>query len=60
MEKVKIMIQSLTNDLDAGSIYAYAESKVAQYSYKKTAVDFYTIQFHCSIKQLSNSHAPKP
>lgn len=36
-----IVVQSLSNKLDAGEIYAYAESKVVNYSYKKTALNFY-------------------
>ena len=55
---IGIMIQSLTNDLDAGSIYAYAESKVTQYSYKKTAVEFYTHSvplLNKAIKQLTSA-----
>ena len=37
-----IIVQSLSNKLDAGEIYAYAESKVVNYSYKKTALNFYS------------------
>lgn len=37
-----IIVQSLSNKLDAGKIYAYAESKVVNYSYKKTALNFYS------------------
>ncbi len=37
-----IIVQSLSNKLDAGEIYAYAESKVVHYSYKKTALSFYS------------------
>lgn len=37
-----IIVQSISNKLDAGEIYAYAESKVVNYSYKKTALNFYS------------------
>ena len=37
-----IIVQSLSNKLDAGEIYAYAESKVVNYSYTKTALNFYS------------------
>lgn len=37
-----IIVQSIGNKLDAGEIYAYAESKVVNYSYKKTALNFYS------------------
>lgn len=37
-----IIVQSLSNKVDAGEIYAYAESKVVNYSYKKTALNFYS------------------
>jgi folate-dependent phosphoribosylglycinamide formyltransferase PurN len=37
-----IIVQSLSNKLDAGEIYAYAESKIVNYSYKKTALNFYS------------------
>lgn len=37
-----IIVQKLTNKLDAGAIYAFAQSKVVKYSYKKTAINFYS------------------
>lgn len=37
-----IIVQQLTNKLDAGVIYAFAQSKVVKYSYKKTALNFYS------------------
>ena len=38
---IGIIVQTLSNELDAGEIYAFAESKVVSYSYKKTALNFY-------------------
>ena len=36
-----IIVQAICNKLDAGEIYAFAESKVVNFSYKKTALNFY-------------------
>lgn len=52
-----IIVQSLNNKLDAGEIYAFAESKVVNFSYKKTALNFYsnsTPLLDKAIKNLSN------
>lgn len=37
-----IIVQALSNKLDAGEIFAFAESKVVNFSYKKTAINFYS------------------
>jgi hypothetical protein len=37
-----IIVQRLTNELDAGAILAFTESKIVSYSYKKTALNFYS------------------
>jgi len=37
-----IIVQALSDKLDAGEIYAFAESKVVNFSYKKTAINFYS------------------
>lgn len=52
-----IIVQTLTNKLDAGDIYAFAESKVFNFSYKKTAINFYsssTPLLNKAIINLSN------
>lgn len=49
-----IIVQSLNNKLDAGDIYAYAESKVINYSYKKTALNFYSNSVPLLDKAISN------
>ncbi len=36
-----IIVQRLSNRLDAGKVLAFAESKIVNYSYKKTALNFY-------------------
>ena len=41
-KSIGIIVQSLSNKLDAGEIYAYAETKIVNYSYKKTALNFYS------------------
>lgn len=55
-----IIVQSLSNKLDAGEIYAYAESKVVNYSYKKTALNFYSNSAPLLNKAISNlaNHNP--
>lgn len=40
-EKTGLIVQRLNNNLDAGEILAFAESKLIHYSYKKTAEEFY-------------------
>ncbi len=52
-----IIIQAICNKLDAGEIYAYAESKVVNFSYKKTALNFYSNSVPLldkAIRNLSN------
>tara|TARA_B100000401_G_scaffold428929_1_gene362036 strand:+ start:176 stop:1756 length:1581 start_codon:yes stop_codon:yes gene_type:complete len=41
-KSIGIIVQSLSNKLDAGEIYAYGESKIVNYSYKTTALNFYS------------------
>lgn len=40
-EKSGLIVQKLNNELDAGEILAFAESKLVHYSYKKSAEQFY-------------------
>ena len=47
-----IIVQKLSNQIDAGKIFAFAESKVINYSYKETAKNFYKTQNTCFQKQL--------
>ena len=52
-----IIVQSICNKLDAGEIYAFAESKVVNFSYKKTALNFYSNSIpllNCAVRNLSN------
>lgn len=49
-----IIVQSLTNELDAGKVYAYAESKLVHYSYRKTAENFYQQSKYLLRKAIIN------
>ena len=40
-KKIGIIVQKLSNKLDAGKIYSFTETKVVDFSYKKTAMNFY-------------------
>lgn len=42
-KKSGVIVQKISNKLDAGKIYAFAESKVIDFSYKKTSLNFYGI-----------------
>ena len=49
-----LIVQRLTNELDAGNILAFAESKLVDYSYKKTAENFYKQSRFLLSKALIN------
>lgn len=49
-----IVIQTLSNRLDAGEIYAFAESKVVDFSYKRTAINFYSNSIPLLSSALTN------
>ena len=36
-----IVVQSISNKIDSGKIYALAKSRIGNYSYKKTSINFY-------------------
>lgn len=48
------IVQQLSNELDAGKIYAYGESKVVNFSYKKTAMNFYGNSKYLLPKAIDN------
>ena len=53
-----IIVQRLSNELDAGVIYAFAQSKVVNFSYKKTALNFYANSaplLNKAVNNLSNN-----
>lgn len=54
-----IVVQRLSNELDAGEILAFASSKVVNYSYKKTAVNFYSNSAYLLQKAVTNLSSNK-
>ena len=53
-KSIGIIVQRLTNKLDAGKILAFAESKIVNFSYKKTAINFYTNSKFLLSKAIDN------
>ena len=53
-EKSGLIVQKLTNKLDAGEVLAFAESKLVHHSYKKTVNFFYGISRFLLKKSLEN------
>lgn len=49
-----IIVQQLSNELDAGKVYAFAESKVVNYSYKQTSINFYSNSKYLLSKAIDN------
>ena len=55
-----IIVQALSNKLDAGEIFAFAESRVINFSYRKTAIEFYSNSPPLLSKALTNLFAGSP
>lgn len=53
-KKVGTIVQLITNKLDAGKIYAFNESKIINYSYRKTAINFYSNSRFLLSKAIDN------
>jgi folate-dependent phosphoribosylglycinamide formyltransferase PurN len=53
-DKSGLMVQRLTNQLDAGEVLAFAESKLVHHSYKKSAQQFYQVSEFLLRKALIN------
>ena len=51
---VGIVVQQLSNKLDAGDILAFADSKIVNYSYKKTVINFYANSKYLLSKAIDN------
>lgn len=51
---VGTIVQSISNKLDAGKVWAICHSKVHHHSYKKTALNFYENSRHLLLKALIN------
>jgi hypothetical protein len=55
-----IIVQRLSNELDGGEVYAFAESKLAHHSYKETALTFYGLSKYRLRKALINYQGNRP
>ena len=53
-KKSGVIVQKLTNKLDAGTVYAFAESKVVNFSYRQTALNFYSISKYLLRRAINN------
>ena len=53
-KKSGVIVQKLNNELDAGTVYAFAESKVVNYSYRNTALNFYSVSKYLLRKAINN------
>lgn len=51
---VGIIVQQLCNELDAGKVYAFAESQLVNYSYKQTSINFYKNSKYLLHKAIEN------
>jgi hypothetical protein len=49
-----VIVQKLSNKLDAGEILAFAQTKVIGHSYKKTALNLYSSSKHLLRKAVNN------
>ena len=59
-DHIGVIIQQLTNALDAGPILAYSESKIHRHSYKKTIMGAYAISPDMLGKALRNLELGQP
>jgi hypothetical protein len=57
---VGIIVQELSNKLDAGKVWAICHSKISHHSYKKTAINFYTNSRFLLRKALLNLSRNNP
>lgn len=53
-KSIGIVVQSLTNKLDSGKILALANSKIENFSYTKTAINFYGNSKYLLSKAIDN------
>ena len=58
-KKSGVIVQKISNELDAGTIYAFAESKVVNFSYKKTALNFYSVSKYLLRSAIINLNQGK-
>ena len=55
-----IIVQALSNKLDAGLIFAFSESRVTNFSYRNTALEFYSNSAPLLRKALANLFSGSP
>ncbi|MDC0078755.1 hypothetical protein OAJ46_01225 [Candidatus Pelagibacter sp.] len=53
-KKTGVIVQKLSNRLDSGDIYAFGEVKNINYSYRKTAINFYSLSPFLLLKSINN------
>ena len=59
-DKSGVIVQRLSNKLDAGEVYAIAHSRLAHHSYKATAINFYTVSKYLLRRAVINLQERKP
>lgn len=59
-ERVGTIVQTISNKLDAGKVWAIGHSKVHHHSYRKTALGFYGNSKHLLAKALVNHRRGQP
>ncbi len=57
---VGVIVQELSNKLDAGKVWAICHSKISHHSYKKTVINFYTNSRFLMRKALLNLSRNNP
>lgn len=53
-DKVGVIVQLLSNGIDEGEVYAFSEAQIFNYSYKKTALSFFSISRFMLRRALIN------
>lgn len=59
-KKVGVIVQLLSNGIDKGEVYAFSEAQIFNYSYKKTAISFFSISRFMLRHALINFLAKSP
>ena len=59
-DKVGVIVQLLSNGIDEGDVYAFSEAQIFNYSYKKTALSFFSISRFMLRQALFNLVTKKP
>jgi len=53
-EKIGIVVQKISNKIDGGIVYARCFSKIFHHSYKKTAINYFSLSEHLLKKAILN------